>query len=218
MRLAALAFAVSTLALAACNSNAPGGGVSADVSDAFPDLAQASYRAEGTIMRGDQSLPIVMIRDGRKLRMELTTAEGQTTIIADRETGESFIVTNAGGALMAVRTSDLSSQVADPVEAWSGDLAATATRSGACSGAGQSGAEWTRTEDGEVKTVCVTSDGILLKVTDDGRTVWETTQVERGPQSADLFAAPAGVQVMDLNSIPGVADALARAKAAAGGQ
>jgi hypothetical protein len=47
----------------------------------------------------------------------------------------------------------------------------------------------------------VTDDGIILRATDDERVVWETTSVQRGPQSADLFVLPPGTQVMDLGNM-----------------
>ncbi|MEZ5994423.1 MAG: hypothetical protein R3C25_01575 [Hyphomonadaceae bacterium] len=219
MRVAVLAV-MSALALAACNPSTPSS-QAPSVSQAdngggpFPNLANAAYRAEGVMSRGGQSIPVVMIRDGRKLRMEINASQGQSVIISNGETGESLIMTNMGGRTMAMRATE--DQFDDPVESWQGEMASTATRTGACSQAGESGSEWSRTEsDGNASTACVTGDGIILLATRNGETVWQTTSVQRGPQSADLFALPAGVRVMDLNNIPGVADAMARARAAAG--
>jgi len=81
--------------------------------------------------------------------------------------------------------------------------------------AGENGAEWTREENGAPQTACVTSDGIILRATEGGQTVWETTSVQRGPQSADLFTLPAGVQVIDLNNLGSAIENLARSQ---GGQ
>jgi hypothetical protein len=97
----------------------------------------------------------------------------------------------------------------NPAEQWSADMASTATRTGSCSVAGESGSEWTRTVDEEVNTACVTDDGIILRATENGQTTWETTSVQRGPQSADLFVLPPGVQVMDMSAIAGAAAAAA---------
>lgn len=220
MRIALLAV-LSACALAACNPSAPqqnqadapasnsGGGL-------FPNLTNASYRSEGNIMRGDQVLPIVMIRDGVRTRMEISVGGGQTVVVSNAETGEAFSLTNIGGRTRAMRMN--LNDMGDPAKDWVGDAVSAATRIGPCSGAGQNGEEWSVNRDETVRTACVTSDGIMLKATANGATVWETTSVERGPQDQSLFELPAGVQVMDLNNIPGVAEAMERARAAQGGQ
>ena len=202
MRAAVLAL-ICGCALAACNPTAPsnesvsGGGL-------FPDLTRTAYRAEANLFNQDgETIPVVMIRDGRKMRMEYNAAdEGAATIIANGDTGESFVITTQGGRAMAIRASGLDQGLTDPADAWQGELSESATRTGTCSVAGESGAEWTKTtaEDG-TDMVCVTDDGIILRATDDGRVVWETTQVQRGAQSADLFVLPPGVQAMDLGNM-----------------
>ncbi len=195
---------VSVCALAACGQGAQqqsadaggGGGL-------FPDLSTAAYRAEATLSNQDgESIPVVMIRDGRKMRMEMNATEGASTLITNGDTGESFLLTNQGGRLMAIRATGLDQGLANPGDAWQGELSESATRTGSCSVAGETGAEWTKTttEDG-TDTVCVTEDGIILRATDDGRTVWETTRVERGAQSASLFVLPDGVEAVDLGNM-----------------
>jgi hypothetical protein len=141
-----------------------------------------------------------MARSGRSVRMEFTTGEGPVTLITYGESGDSYVITVQGGQTIAVRATG--DQVSNPLDEWQGELADNATRSGACTVAGETGAEWTKTtpEDG-TDTVCVTDDGIFLRATDDGRVVWETTKVERGPQSAELFTLPEGVQVVDLGNM-----------------
>lgn len=214
MRYAAFAL-VAVLAIAACNPSAPSPQQTEQHADAaFPNLINASYRAEATITGEDgRSVPMVMIRSGPKMRMEISAAQGASTIVSNGDTGESFVITNVGGRTMAMRITDMD-QFKDPAAAWSAELATNATRSGACAFAGENGSEWTRTEDGAVKTACVTEDGILLRATDAGRTVWETTSVERGAQGPELFEVPAGVQVLDLNNMRGMAEALAKARGA----
>ena len=204
MRRAILAF-VSVCALAACNPSAPEGqGAAADSGGGvFPDINAAAFRAEATLTHTDgQSIPVVMIRDGRKMRMEFNADGNASTIITNGDTGESYVLTNQGGRTMAIRATGLNQGLTNPADAWQGELAETATRTGTCSIAGEAGAEWTKTtaEDG-TDTVCVTEDGIILRATDDGRTVWETTSVQRGAQSAALFTLPEGVQVMDLGNM-----------------
>jgi hypothetical protein len=212
MRAAFLAL-VSVCALAACNPSAPSGENAApSVSDVFPNLTSASFRAEANIMREGQTVPVVMIRDGQKLRMEISAPQGQSTIITNGETGESFIIATAMGQTHAMRLQQQDNE--DPTAEWQGELA-TATRTGSCSVAGENGAEWTRDENGAPHTACVTSDGIILRAAEGGQTVWETTSVQRGPQAADLFVLPAGVQVIDLNNLGSAIENLARSQ---GGQ
>jgi hypothetical protein len=213
MRTAAAAI-VSALALAACNQSAPAGGGAEGPASMFPELGAAAYRAEGQIMRDGQSLPVVMIRDGAKMRMEVATPGGQSVIITNGETGESLIIATAAGRTYAMRATG--DQFEDPAQDWRGELAASATRTGACSLAGESGSEWTRTEASGASTACVTNDGIILLAQKNGQVVWQTTSVQRGPQNADLFKLPPGVQVMDLNNIPGLGAAIERARGGAG--
>lgn len=208
MRVSALAF-VAACALAACNPSAPAGDAgSADAGGGlFPDLSRTAYRAEATAMHEGETTPIVMIRDGAKMRMEIASSDGQTIIIANGQNGENYIISTQGGRQMALRATGLGDQVSDPTREWQGELAETATRTGTCSVAGENGAEWTKTTEEGVETVCVTDDGIILRATDDGVTVWETTQVQRGAQEANLFELPPGVQVMDLGNLGAAAAA-----------
>ncbi len=201
MRRAVLAL-VSVCALAACGQNAQQQGADAG-GGLFPDLTRTAYRAEANLSSQDgDTIPVVIIRDGRKMRMEYNAAQGASTIIANGDTGENFVITTQGGRTLAMRASGLDQGFTDPADAWQGDLSQNATRTGTCSVAGENGVEWTKTtaEDG-TDTVCVTEDGIILRATDDGRVAWETTQVQRGPQSADLFVLPEGVEAMDLGNM-----------------
>lgn len=211
MRIAALALAA---AVAACNPSAPSGQADGG-GGLFPDLTRTAYRADASITHEGASTPVVMIRDGRKMRMEINAPQGASTIITNGDSGESFILSNAGGQMMAIRATG-AEQVSNPTEEWQGDLAQNATRTGTCSVAGENGAEWTKTTEADgTDTVCVTDDGIILRATDDGRVVWETTRVQRGPQDAALFELPPGVQVMDLGNLGAMMnDAMERAKAA----
>lgn len=190
---------VAAAALAACGQGGPGQSADSGGAAVFPNLAGASYRAEVTVTHDAGVLPLVLMRDGQRQRMEMQTPEGATTVIANAETGESFVITTAGGQTMAMRME--APDFEDPAKEWSGEWSATARRTGACSAAGEQGSEWTHDADGAANTVCVTNDGIILRAAEDGRTVWETTSVQRGPQSAELFTVPAGVQVMDLGDV-----------------
>lgn len=52
--------------------------------------------------------------------------------------------------------------------------------------------EWTWTQDTETHTVCVTAEGVLLRLAIDGRTVIEARSVRFAPQTAELFQVPPG--------------------------
>jgi hypothetical protein len=201
MRMQALVL-VSACALAACNPSGTGA--------AFPNLAQASYRAEGTIHGEGQSMPVVMIRSGAKMRMEMAGPMGQMAMINNPDSGENFVLVINDGETMVMQSAPVDYE--NPADAWNAEFASAARRTGACAVAGESGSEWTHEENGQTSTTCVTDDGIILRAAQNGETTWETTRVERGPQSADLFAMPAGAAVMDLDAL----GAAAASSAAAG--
>jgi hypothetical protein len=103
---------------------------------------------------------------------------------------------------MAMRGMD--QEIENPADSWGADTAATATRTGSCSVAGENGSEWTQTgQDGVPHAACVTDDGIILRSKEGERTLWETTSVQRGAQDAALFAMPAGVQTIDVGAMMG---------------
>lgn len=210
MRVTVLAL-ISACALAACNPSAPNGADSGG--GLFPDLNGGSYRQEITVTSdeaGGAPVAMVMIRDGAKVRWEINSGEGLSTIINNGE--HTYIITNEDGRTMAIEANGVTEAFTNPADQWRGELSANATRSGSCSVAGQNGEEWTKTsaEDG-TQTVCVTNDGILLRATDEGRTVWETTRVDRGAQAAAQFELPEGVQVMNLGDIGGMMEGLTEA-------
>jgi hypothetical protein len=191
---------LAAAALAACNPSAPSGDAGG-VAEVFPNLFQASYRAEATITHPDsgQTMPIVMIRSGEKVRMEMNGPQGAMVIVSNPETNETFSIVNAGGRQMALQMN--ADDVTDPNQDWTGEAGATFV--GPCTAGAESGAEWSRVEGETTNTSCVSQDGIILRATTNGQTTWETTSISRGPQDASLFALPAGVQAMDLNNLGG---------------
>jgi hypothetical protein len=209
MRISVFALAAAG-ALAACNPAAPGGG---GVSTVFPDLSQGAYRLEATVTDDDGvSMPMVLIRDGAKMRIEASRPEGASAIVVNPDTGQTFMISEAGGRTVAMLVS--SDDYENPAAQWQTEMAGSSFV-GPCSAAGETGAEWTRTDEaGEVSTACVTNDGIVLRGTENGRTTWEATRVQRGPQNADLFRAPPGVEVVDMGAM--MNDAIESARAAAG--
>jgi hypothetical protein len=199
MRITAVAL-ISACVLAACNPSAPSGG------GLFPDLTSANYRAEATIHGDDgQTLPVVMIRSGNKVRMEMNAEQGAMVVVNNADTQENFVLMTRDGQTYAMQADP--SNYDNPIDNWNAEYAETATRTGNCSVAGENGAEWTRTVENEPHVACVTEDGIILRATEGERVVWETTSVQRGQQDAALFTIPEGVQTMDLGAIMGQAGA-----------
>lgn len=88
-----------------------------------------------------------------------------------------------------------------PLEtAWAALGANNATSVGPCTVAGQQGNEWQPKQapaPGVERTACITSDGVVLRVRENRRMLFEATNVQRGPQAAALFGIPQGYQVID---------------------
>lgn len=83
-------------------------------------------------------------------------------------------------------------------------LGANGARSaGKCNVAGEAGDLWTPREraQGEPRTACITSDGIVLEIKEGARVLWQATAVQRGAQDPALFGVPAGYQVIDPQAV-----------------
>ena len=180
---------------------------------AFPNLFQASYRAEATRTRPDGGTStMIIVRDGQRTRVEMSTAHGDRIFINNPDTHEMLLVMDQGGQKIAMRMS-ATTEMDDVASEWRGDAANAVHAVGPCSGAGETGTEWARqTDDGSTNSVCVTSDGIILSAAKNGQPTWQTTRVQRGPQDASQFAAPVGVRVMNVGS--GASALLERLRAA----
>ncbi|MBL8548754.1 MAG: hypothetical protein JNJ73_02125 [Hyphomonadaceae bacterium] len=194
-----LLFASVAALLAACGQPAQPDGAQQQASApaVFPNLNAASYRIEATITNpvSGQASNVVQYRSGSNLRMEMPGA----TVLINGETKEAVNLVTAGGRTVAMRVPLSNFDVGMQMQPE--DVAAMALV-GPCTGAGEIGSEWGRTnEAGSRSTGCLTADGILLKGTVDGKTTWETTSLARGPQDPALFSVPAGVQVMDLGGL-----------------
>lgn len=104
-----------------------------------------------------------------------------------------------GATGIAVRIED--ADAPQPLEtAWAALGADNARSTGRCEVAGESGRDWTPKEapaPGVERVACITDDGIVLRVTESGRTLWEATSVQRGEQDASLFGVPPGYQLID---------------------
>jgi hypothetical protein len=100
---------------------------------------------------------------------------------------------------VAVRIDD--ADAPQPLEtAWQALGEENARSTGACEIAGEDGREWTPREapaPGVERTACITDDGIVLRITENGRALWEATSLQRGQQDAALFGVPPGYQLID---------------------
>lgn len=104
---------------------------------------------------------------------------------------------------VAVRIED--ADAPQPLEtAWAALGAENARSAGRCEVAGERGHEWTPREapaPGVERTACITDDGIVLRVSESGRTLWEATSLQRGEQDAALFGVPPGYQLIDPHAV-----------------
>ena len=100
---------------------------------------------------------------------------------------------------VAVRIED--ADAPQPLEtAWSALGADNARSVGECEVAGEDGHEWTPREaegTGVDRVACITDDGIVLRVRENERVLWEATSLQRGEQDPAMFGLPAGYQVID---------------------
>lgn len=177
----------------------------------FPDLFQGAYRADATVTQQDgQTMSLAVIRDGQKARMEMITEQGPMAVVSNRATGESFMVMTMQGRTMVMRGANGGGE--GPDLWWEEAAAEQMTPVGPCSHLGENGMEWSRTDaDSGVQNACVTSDGIILWGTQNGRTTWQTTSIRRGAQDPTLFDVPEGAQ--DLSQLgAGLAEAMGQAR------
>lgn len=103
---------------------------------------------------------------------------------------------------VAVRIAD--ADAPQPLEnAWEALGADNAKSTGSCEVAGESGREWQPREAtaGVERTACITDDGIVLSVTENGRALWQATSLQRGEQDAAMFGVPAGYQLINPQAV-----------------
>lgn len=104
---------------------------------------------------------------------------------------------------VAVRIQD--ADAPQPLEtAWAALGADNARSTGRCEVAGENGHEWTPREapaPGVERTACITDDGIVLRVRENERVLWEATSLQRGEQDVALFGVPPGYQLIDPQAV-----------------
>lgn len=140
----------------------------------------------------------------------LTTEEGRAGVNpAPPATAPTPGAPGAAPAAAPAAVTGVAVQIADadapqPLEtAWAALGADNAKSAGACEVAGESGHEWQprETAAGVERTACITDDGIVLRVMENGRALWEASSVQRGQQDAALFGVPAGYQLINPQAV-----------------
>lgn len=129
-----------------------------------------------------------------------TTAAPTTTTVPATTVAPPAATTIAG---VAVRIQD--ADAPQPLEtAWQALGADNAESSGECEVAGESGHEWRPRQapaPGVERTACITDDGIVLRVRENERVLWEATSLQRGDQDPTLFGVPPGYQLIDPQAV-----------------
>lgn len=104
---------------------------------------------------------------------------------------------------VAVRIPD--TDAPQPLETpWAALGANNARSTGGCVVANEHGNEWQAraTQKGvSARTACITQDGIVLRVREGERVVFEATSLQRGPLDTGLFGVPAGYQKIDPEAV-----------------
>ncbi|MEZ5959241.1 MAG: hypothetical protein R3C30_02285 [Hyphomonadaceae bacterium] len=131
------------------------------------------------------------------------TPQGTATTTAPATTTAQAPVTTQPVVGVAVRIDD--ADAPQPLEtAWAALGADNARSTGRCEVAGEGGREWTPREapaPGVERTACITDDGIVLRISESGRTLWEATSLQRGEQDEALFGVPPGYQLIDPHAV-----------------
>lgn len=145
-----------------------------------------------------------------------TTPTGGTTTTTTPTTGatpsttttapDGATTTTVAPAPMAPQVTGVAVRIEDtdapqPLEAAWAALGADNARSvGKCEVAGEDGHEWTPRDaegTGIDRVACITNDGVVLRVRENERVLWEATSLQRGEQDPAMFGLPAGYQVID---------------------
>lgn len=163
----------------------------------FDESTNAAY-----VLNPTGQLPTASTAQPQATAPATTVAPGVTTTPAPTTTAQAPATTQPVVGI-AVRIED--ADAPQPLEtAWAALGAENARSTGKCEVAGESGHEWTPRQapaPGVERTACITDDGIVLRVSESGRTLWEATSLQRGEQDAALFGVPAGYQLIDPHAV-----------------
>ncbi|MEJ0058631.1 MAG: hypothetical protein WDM79_03115 [Terricaulis sp.] len=129
-----------------------------------------------------------------------TAAPGTPTTVAPPPASVASAPPAVNG--VAVRIPD--ADAPQPLEtAWAALGEQNAKHVGKCEVAGVAGNDWSPRENtqGAERIACITDDGIVLRLRENDRVLFEATRVEIGPQTASLFGVPPGYQVIDPEQV-----------------
>jgi hypothetical protein len=173
-----------------------------------PALFVASYRVDATMFPegGGPGLPLTMVRDADRTRMEITTpASGRVVIITLG--ADSFVIRETLGLYDVIRIpAALAPQAPDVAWAQAG---VRVRRTGECRVSAEQGVLYESTDPaaGVRGVACISADGVMLEAHENGRLVWRASRVLRGVQDPDQFALPAGANAIDAAAIADEAEA-----------
>jgi hypothetical protein len=114
--------------------------------------------------------------------LQRVDASGRSTTIFDRNTHEVTLLVSANRTYR--KLDGLPRQAQEP------EPDAVLKRGPDAIVAGLPCTEWSWLEDVESHTVCVTADGVVLRLVVDGQTFTEAQSVKYAPQKAELFQVP----------------------------
>ncbi len=106
--------------------------------------------------------------------------------------------------ILGIATRVADADAPKPLEAsWQALGKDNAQSSGACNVAHVNGHEWRPRQDtaGVERTACITDDGIVLRLREGNRVLFEASRLDRGPQAASMFGVPPGYQVIDPSAV-----------------
>ncbi|MEJ0024018.1 MAG: DUF4412 domain-containing protein [Alphaproteobacteria bacterium] len=219
-----LASAALCLGLAACGQQ--GAGSSAPATPAGFPRPTASYVGKYQMHFGDMVRPMTLYRDGGKIRMEgpppaAVKAEGVTVATVMDQATKKLVTFRVGpNAPKAAMTMSLD-KIGEAASLFDADKDQPQAKAvGEDKIAGLSCRIWETppaTEGAVANQVCVTNDGIMLRMNKAGEADKPTMiaeEIKRGPQDSALFAPPADYEVVDYSRCTNMAaEAMAAAKA-----
>ncbi len=122
------------------------------------------------------------VRWSAAVHLERIDGPHRSTSILDREAQEVTLLN--GAARTYSKIDGTPRQPSEP------DKDAVLKRGGEAVVARQRCVEWSWTEDDETHTICVTMDGVLLRLVVNSQTVMEARSVSYRPQPPELFRVP----------------------------
>lgn len=185
----------------------------------YPQFGHTAYRMEGLTRpaSGSAATRTVIFRDGPKMRVEAVLPTlGAAIIVFEDATDAAYVLDPVRQPAAAATPSPSTPKIAptagvalriddadapQPLEmAWEALGADNARSAGPCEVAGERGHQWRPREEiaGVERIACITADGIVLRVSENGHALWQTTSLQRGAQDSALFGVPAGYRLIDL--------------------